>query len=190
MPALNALRVDEIPRGTLQSLACPGVLGMTLLPGKRGTSPWSGTVHARDLDRDLDDLKALYGTGVLVSLIEPHEYGTWGLTSEHAYREALAARGFALLGLPVPDMGTPNQDQLDAWHALVQDVAARLRRGEAVIVHCLGGLGRTGMLVATVLARLGLAPEEAMGATRSARPGTIQTRAQERVIHDTPGRHA
>ena len=44
---------------------------------------------------------------------------------------------------------------------------ARLRDGESIVLHCKGGLGRTGMVAARLLVELGCMPEEAIVAVRS-----------------------
>lgn len=79
-------------------------------------------------------------------------------------------------------MGVPGSNQATDWRELVLEVTRKLREGENVIVHCLGGLGRTGMLIGCVLVELGLEPDEAMRVTRESRPGAIQTSGQEREI--------
>ena len=59
---------------------------------------------------------------------------------------------------------------------------ARLRDGESIVLHCKGGLGRTGMVAARLLVELGCTPEEAIVAVRQARSGTIETREQEAYV--------
>jgi hypothetical protein len=69
------------------------------------------------------------------------------------------------LHLPIPDGGTAPDAALSA---LASDVAARVRSGQVVYAHCWGGHGRTGSLVAVVLARLyGLPAEAALRATQA-----------------------
>ncbi len=178
----NPLYVAEVPQDLLRSLRATGRLGMTLLPGKQGKALMASGSHARDLTTDLEGLRSLYGGGIMVSLIEPQEYRDWGLGSLDEYSEALVRCDFELRSLAIPDMGVPGSHQAAQWRDLVLEVTSRLRAGEKVIVHCLGGLGRTGMLVGCVLVELGLEPEEAVRVTRAARPGAIQTSGQEREI--------
>lgn len=58
-----------------------------------------------------------------------------------------------------------------AFWTLANDLAARLRAGESVLVHCAGGVGRTAMLSVSVLLALGLPLEKAEGAI--SRAGSI-----------------
>lgn len=60
----------------------------------------------------------------------------------------------------------------------------RLRKGETIVIHCMGGLGRTGLMAAGCLiaATRDLTPEDAIEIVRQARPGTLETRQQENYI--------
>jgi len=55
---------------------------------------------------------------------------------------------------PVPDFGTP--EDIKGFYTLAREVADRLKFGENLLVHCAGGIGRTGMLAGCVLAALDL----------------------------------
>ena len=62
---------------------------------------------------------------------------------------------------------------------MVENVVERLEKGETVVVHCRGGLGRSGMFAASVLVALGRPARKAIEAVREAREGTIETPDQE-----------
>ena len=111
------------------------------------------------------------GVGVLIcteeqciySANEPREYG---LRTYH---------------FPVPDLAPPSFGQaLDICR--IAEAAIARRRG--VAVHCRGGLGRTGTVLASVLVWLGDDSEEAIDKVRFARPMAIQTSAQETFVRD------
>ena len=51
-------------------------------------------------------------------------------------------------------------------------------------MHCGAGIGRTGTMIACYLVDKGFSAEEAIQLVRQARPGSIETREQEQVIHD------
>lgn len=50
------------------------------------------------------------------------------------------------------------------------------------MIHCLGGLGRTGTIAGRLLVEFGASPNEAIHAVRAARIGTIETRKQEEYV--------
>jgi atypical dual specificity phosphatase len=91
----------------------------------------------------------------------------------------LARYGLVELHLPVADFSPPSPEQIDRGVAAIADAVAR---GERVAVHCGAGLGRTGTLLACYLVRQGLDPAEAIARVRAARPGAIETAAQEAAV--------
>ncbi len=53
---------------------------------------------------------------------------------------------------------------------------------QSVVVHCLGGLGRSGTIAARLLVELGIDPDDAINRVRQSRPGAIETKAQEQYV--------
>ena len=71
------------------------------------------------------------------------------------YAEALDTGTVPCSVLPfeIREGGVP--EDKDAFWAWANDVANRLHSGEAVLVHCAGGVGRTAMLAVSVLLAMG-----------------------------------
>jgi protein-tyrosine phosphatase len=111
------------------------------------------------------------GVTTVVSLLEHHEVRELGLDDEPLICEYY---GINFLALPTPDAGTPHS--LQDVSALVDDLVARLRRDEGVAIHCRAGIGRSGLLSACVLLRLGIALKEVF---------PILSRARKIPIPDT-----
>jgi protein-tyrosine phosphatase len=68
---------------------------------------------------------------------------------------------------PIPDMHAPTVEDLGA---LVDDIYSRLAVGEVIIVHCAGGIGRSGTVAVAVLLRAGVRIDDALTTVRSNRP--------------------
>lgn len=69
----------------------------------------------------------------------------------------------------------------NAFWALANDLANRLRSGESLLIHCAGGVGRTAMLAVSVLLALGEPFNEAENAV--SRAGSIvETMAQIEML--------
>jgi protein-tyrosine phosphatase len=95
--------------------------------------------------------------GAIVCLTEKYEIGL----KSSKYAEALETGTVPCSVLPfeIREGGVP--EDRDAFWALANDVANRLQSGEAVLIHCAGGVGRTGMLAISVLLALGEPMNEA-----------------------------
>jgi len=77
------------------------------------------------------------------------------------YAEALEAGTVPCSVVPfeIREGGVP--ENKDAFWALANEVAQRLHSGEAVLVHCAGGVGRTALLAVSVLLAMGTPIKEA-----------------------------
>ena len=165
---LNAkLRVDQIPFPGSQHQS--GAIGLTILPGRKD--------RGRDLGEDLAVLKA-GGYQQIVCLITRDEFERYGVKD---LAQQYAASGFDVRYFPIPDQGV---SQPDAMHATVDWMHEQLTAGRNVLLHCVGGLGRSGTVAACYLVKYGdLAPAAAIEAVRQARsPRAIETRRQSDFI--------
>jgi protein-tyrosine phosphatase len=171
----DPIQADFLPEDEVQT---PGRLGMTFAPGMRTTGMrgrWE-----RDLSADLRALEEEHETDVLVSLMEDHEYRGYQISG---LLEQDNIGNIEILRFAIEDMGVPQEAESEGFEAFVQDVVQRMERGQNVVVHCRGGLGRTGTLAACVLVALGRhTADEAIAAVREARKGTVQTREQEDFV--------
>ncbi|HEV8631035.1 MAG TPA: ADP-ribosylglycohydrolase family protein [Thermoanaerobaculia bacterium] len=168
----HPLRIDSVP-------AARGRIGLTFCPGKcqlhAATGAWE-----RDLGLDLDAI-ADWGAAALVTLVEDGELRELQVPRD-ALAEGAARRHVAWLHLPIADAGVPDAAFERRWERAGMWLRELLRRGRGVVVHCKGGLGRTGMIAARLLVELGEAPEEAIARVRRARPNAIETREQEEHV--------
>jgi protein-tyrosine phosphatase len=157
----------------------PGRLGMTFAPGMK--TPARHGRWERDLETDLRVLRDEYGADALVSVIEEHEYGGYGIP-ELFERDRVG--GIEVLRFAIEDMNVPKEAKAAEYEELIRGIVERMRDGKNVVVHCRGGLGRTGTVAACVLVALGdHSADEAIDAVRAARKGTVQTRDQEDFVH-------
>lgn len=155
----------------------PGAVGMTVLPGKHGHSlRYPGRVYRGDLDHDL---AALHGARVvrLVLLVDDEELRRWG---DPGIVGRGAAAGVEVDRHPMPDGGTPAD--IGAMEAILASVTAARAVGD-VAVACMGGVGRSGMVVACSLVAAGWDAEAAIERVREVRhPTAVETRAQEDFV--------
>jgi protein-tyrosine phosphatase len=152
--------IDEIPMPTALS-------GRLFLCGKHAIGP----DHLTLIDR--------VDATTVVCLTEMYE-----LDDRYPdYTEWLRANlGTHAVHYPIPDMHAPTLDDL---RGLVDDIEARLAAGEVIIVHCAGGIGRSGTVAVAVLLRAGVAIDDALITVRSNRPmAGPEVGAQQDVLRE------
>ena len=143
----QALNMD----GGIHEIPVPALVGRLWLCGKH----FIGPDHAAVLQR--------VGASHVVCLVREGElrgrynkYLTWLQTNDCS------------TWYPIHDLSSPPIEEI---LPLYQGVVDRLRRGESVIVHCAGGVGRAGTLAVAVCQIAGMSLDEALSHVRQHRPG-------------------
>ncbi len=101
------------------------------------------------------------------------------LTGEPLDPGALGSAGQMGLHLPVVESAVPTLTQLAAASKMVTDCNAAEK---AVFVHCFGGRGRAGVVLAAILIGQGQDCQTAIDRVRKVRPGAIESRQQEEFL--------
>ena len=163
-----------------------GMVGVTFCPGKHQADALTGAWR-RDLQLDLDAVRN-WGAEIVMSLVTAEELSELNVATLGTEVEARAMRWFHL---PILDVSVPSPEWETWWAANRPAVHEVLDRGQHVLVHCKGGLGRAGLTAARLLVERGEQPSDAIRAVRAVRPGAIETTAQERyILRLTPGMSA
>ena len=160
------LRVDWIPLPGGQG----GKLGLTLLPGRAD--------RGRDLDKDLQALKEQQVASIycLVEKAELDYYGVADLLQR--YRKS----GFEAHHYAVVDQKVPSERET---REMLESISARLDEGKNVVVHCVGGIGRSGVIGACYLKSRGLDSDAAIKTIKEHRSRrAIETQYQEDFVRD------
>lgn len=92
---------------------------------------------------------------------------------------AVERLGMQWLHLPIRDRCAPSAWWDRYWQ---EEAGPRVRRtlnsGGRVLIHCRGGIGRTGVVAARLLIEYGVTPDAAVARVRLARPRAIETDEQ------------
>lgn len=142
--------------------------------------PGAPAYDPRALQRDIETIRE-WGASALVTLITEREPTPRGpVEIGNASRSA----GLQWYWLPIDDMYTPDRTFEAQWEDNGSALRTALLSGERIVLHCRGGLGRTGTIAARLLVELGIEPDTAIARVRAARSGTIETTAQEQHIRN------
>lgn len=93
----------------------------------------------------------------------------------------VAEHGLHYIHIPIPDFNPPTLQQAEQFVEFTKNQRAE---GRQITVHCRGGYGRTGTMLACYLISQGSTADEAIEKVRTARPGSIETRGQERFVRE------
>lgn len=137
----------------------PGLLCGMSRPGLVG--------EAADAYLELAD----HGVHTLLCLEERCAYAT----------EPVRAAGLSLHRFPIPDMAPPSFSQAIDICRLAEPA---IHGNDGIAVHCRGGLGRTGTVLAAILVWFGDTAAMAVQRVRAAKPRAIQSEAQQRFLID------
>jgi protein-tyrosine phosphatase len=141
----------------------------TGLPAKLAIMPRpNGGKHLEDEIRTLKR----EGTDVLVSLLTPEEDIELALELERA---ACSGHGIRFRSFPIPDRDVPSSTE--AFLKFIDTLHQDLLQGRSIVAHCRAGIGRSSLLLASLLRREGLSTDDAFRRI---------THARGMLVPDTP----
>lgn len=116
------------------------------------------------------------GVSLVLSLIEDWEVPR----RAPGLFEALALEGLDVRRYPIADFGVPRE--APGFDRLLREVVERLAAGDGILVHCNAGLGRTAVVLASILKVHGLVVDPVTELRRIYRSSAMQEPAQEAFV--------
>uniref|UniRef100_A0A8C4TFH4 Cyclin-dependent kinase inhibitor 3 n=1 Tax=Erpetoichthys calabaricus TaxID=27687 RepID=A0A8C4TFH4_ERPCA len=164
----------EISWLSLANVDCAQNLGICALPGCRFKDV------KRNLMKDLGELKGQGVEEVFVfcTLGELNKYRVPHLLDSYQQHGLIAHHH------PFPDGCAP---ELDQCCQILEELKSNLKNGHITVLHCYGGLGRSGLIAACLLLHLSdvMTPDKAIDLLRELRgSGAIQTIKQYNFLHE------
>lgn len=89
--------------------------------------------------------------------------------------EMYRSDGLDVIHFPLENFSIP--EKMERFHRCISSIEEKLRQGN-VMIHCMAGCGRTGMMAAGVLVKLGWNAAEAIERVRRSRPGSMDVLKQ------------
>lgn len=119
------------------------------------------------------------GIDTVVSLLTGEEEEELDLVNEATEAQT---QHLTFISYPIPDRGTPSDTS--TLPNLLETIHRDLQQGKSVLVHCRQGIGRTGLVAASLLVREGMEPESAIQEVSRVRGVQIpETPEQEGCIY-------
>ncbi len=132
--------------------------------------PWRGKLaivpRPRGEDWLADEARAWKNEGfdVVVSLLTTEEMKDLGLVDE---ADSIRKHGLQFYQLQIPDLGVP--PSMAAAQEFFDKLSSELAAGKKIGVHCRQGIGRSGLVAASLLSLSGIDPETAFQQVSAAR---------------------
>jgi protein-tyrosine phosphatase len=124
-----------------------------------------------------NDLQRIHMAGIqtIVSTIETSEARELGLAEEGRTVERL---GMRFISYPLQDRSVPSRRE--DFTEFVLKLGRRLQSGEKIGVHCQGCIGRSTVVTASILIKLGWAAERALDEIEKARGCSVPDTEEQR----------
>jgi protein-tyrosine phosphatase len=152
-----------------------GKVGITIAPG--ANHEHGNVIWQRDLKIDMARLKTEMQANVLISLVEDFEFENLQITKLPEIADEFEIK---LLRYPLVDAETPKN--FDTMNLITKTIQQNFEAGNTIIIHCLAGLGRSGMVAACWLVTRGFSGQEAINHIQTFRKNSLFLECQQRFI--------
>jgi len=124
-----------------------------------------------------DDLRLLQreGVDVLVSALTPSESEELGLSAEAIN---CGRNNLLFISFPIEDRSVPTSHT--EFSALVDQLVEFSKNRKSVVIHCRAGIGRSSLIAASVLVRIGLTVDSAFRAIEESRGCPVPDAPEQR----------
>ena len=150
-----------------------------LTKGQLWISHYPGKIGMEDkiiqAEMDLLELKKK-NIDTVVSLLEKKELKPLNVSTLF---EVIKKHKFTHYYFPIKDKSVPKKNV--ELNRLLNDLSFKIRQNKKILLHCNAGLGRSGLIAALLCKKLGIS-ENPISYIRKHRPGSIETKDQEKMI--------
>ena len=153
-----------------------GKIILTCFPGRKREEQFF------DNELFLNELKNFHKLNCsgVISLVEDIEFKK--MYNKKLFVNEIYNNNLHWFHLPIVDLKSPNHKFLDKWQTTKPLLKNELINGNNIVIHCMGGKGRSGTIAAILLIEFGDFNKEAIKIVREKRKGAIETKEQEDFI--------
>tara|TARA_Y100001970_G_C13628012_1_gene552796 strand:+ start:37 stop:555 length:519 start_codon:yes stop_codon:yes gene_type:complete len=153
-----------------------GKIILTCFPGREGKKI---DFNEKVLIKDLSNFNKLNCTAI-ISLVEDNEFVK--LCDKKIFVRHVYSNNLKWIHLPIVDLKAPDSEFIYKWQASKILLKNDLIEGKNIVLHCMGGKGRSGTIAAILLIEFGENVNNVIEIVRKNRKGAIETKEQEDFI--------
>ena len=153
-----------------------GKIILTCFPGRNGEKKSFNNQLFFDELKNFHKIKC----SSIVSLVENSEFEK--MHDKKLFVREIYNNNLNWFHLPIVDLKSPNHKFIDKWQTTKSLLKNELIDGKNIIIHCMGGKGRSGTIAAILLIEFGDDNKKVIDIVRKKRNGAIETKEQEDFI--------
>ena len=153
-----------------------GKIFLTCFPGRNGEKiSFEENIFIKELNNFSSQ-----NSSTIVTLVEDKEIAN--LCDKKFFVRKIYLHNLKWIHIPIVDLKAPNHKFMDKWQTTKVLLKNDLIEGKNIVLHCMGGKGRSGTIAAILLIEFGEKHKEAIEIVREKRKGAIETKEQEDFI--------
>ena len=153
-----------------------GKVFLTCFPGRNGEKiSFKEDIFIEELNNFSSQ-----NTSTVVTLVEDKEIEN--LCDKKFFVRKIYSHNLKWIHMPIEDLKAPNHKFIEKWQTTKVLLKNDLMEGRNIILHCMGGKGRSGTIAAILLIEFGAKHKEVIEIVRKQRKGAIETKEQEDFI--------
>ena len=168
--------MDKLTYDFVQPKDVSGKIFLTCFPGREGTNiTYKENIFITDLHNFFN-----LGCNTILSLVEDSEFEK--LCDKKNFVRSIYAKNLKWIHMPIVDLKAPDRQFKEKWETTKVLLKNDLMKGKNIVIHCMGGKGRSGTIAAILLIEFGEDNKKAVEIVREKRKGAIETKTQEDFI--------
>jgi len=168
--------MDKLTYDFVQPKDVKGKIFLTCFPGRKGTEvTYSESIFLENLN-NFNNLDC----NTILSLVEDSEFEK--LCDKKNFVRYIYAKNLKWIHMPIEDLKAPDRQFNEKWETTKVLLKNDLIEGKNIVIHCMGGKGRSGIIAAILLIEFGEDNKKAIEIVREKRIGSIESEEQDKFF--------
>ena len=168
--------MDDSKYDFIQPKDVKGKIFLTCFPGRKGVE----ILYKESIFLEVLNNFTNLSCNTILSLVEDSEFEK--LCDKKNFVRSIYTKNLKWMLMPIEDLYAPDRQFNAKWETTKVLLKNDLIEGKNIVIHCMGGKGRSGTIVAILLIEFGEDNKKAIEIVREKRKGAIETEEQEKFI--------